>query len=115
MSIRIASVAAIAALAITPQIASAGSSVTEALSACTTAVQTELPLAAEDVSVSFKRVKGSSRVKTLKLKVRAGEETGTATCKVKRDEAPVVTFDKDLEAYRVELVQRATKTASGAN
>ena len=115
MSIRIATIAAAITLAAVPQIASAN--VGEALAACTEEVRTALPLAADDVDVSFKRVKGTSRKQTLKLKVRAGEQTGTATCKVARDAAPVVTFDKALEAYRVELVQKrgTTTTQSGAN
>ena len=96
--------AAIAAFAATPALA--GSKTAANINACAELVRAELPLSADDVNVEFKRVKGTSRLQTLTLKVQAEDVRGRVTCKVRRDEAPVLAWDDTLEAFRVELANR---------
>ena len=93
----------------------AGSNASASINACAEAIRAELPIASDAVDVSFKRIKGTSRVQTLTLKVQADDVRDRVTCKVRRDEAPVLEFGKKLEAYRVELVNRKAATTPSAN
>lgn len=107
--IAIAAAALVAATVATPALA--GSKTGQNLGACAEAIRAELPLAADAVTVDFKRVKGTARSQTLMLKVSAEDVTDRVTCKVKRDQAPVISWGDELEALRVELAKRDTAPA----
>ena len=84
----------------------AGSKTAENVNACAQLVRAELPNTTDAVDVQFKRVKGTSRLQKLTLKVAAEDVRGTVTCKVRRGEAPTIEWDDTLEAFRTELAAR---------
>ncbi|MGB3455210.1 MAG: hypothetical protein WBG08_06045 [Litorimonas sp.] len=102
---------AAAALLVLPTAAFASTDTAENISVCKAEIESKL--AASDMDLDFRKVKGNSRVQTLSFRIDADGEKDKVTCKVRRDDTVEVIWGKTVKPVMSKSVQAEATTTAG--